>query len=386
MFRSLMIILVLAFLVHFPGCKVPYDPSLEAGVQDFLIVEGFINANGLTSVRLSKSIKLAETGFIKHENGAILQIEGDDNTVYPLMFKGNGLYQSDELTLSSDNIYRLRIKTAEGLEYLSDYSEVLNSPEVEVSWDQQDDGVRIYANTEDPSGQTKYYQWTYEEDWEVKSIRLSLFEVVSINPLVTIKERTLEDVQKVLTCWGHTNSTNILTFSTTALAEVKVSEFPLVFIPNGSDKLTVRYSILARQNAIPRDAYEFLELMKKNSEQMGSLFDPMPSNIKGNIHNVHNPEEPAVGYIYTANPSEKRIFIESAEAGNWQHSMMCLEKFVKRTDFFTLGELFREDMNSIADTLNQIEFNGSETKGWLIYPSPCLDCRLRGGTVKPDFW
>jgi uncharacterized protein YneR len=155
--------LLLIALIPVMGCKEPYDPSLETGAQDFLIVEGFINTEGVTSIQLSRSLKLAEAGFIKPENGASLQIEGDDNTAYPLIFREKGLYQSAELDLEPGNKYRLRIRTSGGSEYLSDYSESRPSPDMEVTWDQQADGIRVYANAEDPTGQAKYYQWTYEE-------------------------------------------------------------------------------------------------------------------------------------------------------------------------------------------------------------------------------
>ncbi len=386
MIRSLKIILSLAFLIHFSGCKESYDPSMESGVQDYLIVEGFINANGVTGIQLSRSVKLSEAGLIKPEKGAVLQIEGDDNTRYPLTFKEKSLYQSEWLELSPGNKYRLRIRTAGGDEYLSDYSDVRYSPAVEVSWDQQDDEVRLYANTEDPAGEAKYYQWTYEETWEVRSVRLSLYEVKLTVPLVSISERTLESMKELFVCWANDTPTNILTSTTAALAENRVSNFPLVFIPNGHDKLAVRYSVLVRQCAIPRGAYEFLELMKKNSEQMGSLFDPMPSSVKGNIHNIHDPDKLAVGYVFTAKASEKRIYITSEEAGNWESSLLCLEAGLRTSDYAAIEKHFRNGRNEIADKLELVDFNGNRYYVWQAYPAACLDCRLRGGTVKPDFW
>jgi hypothetical protein len=39
--------LLLIALIPVMGCKEPYDPSLETGAQDFLIVEGFINTEGV---------------------------------------------------------------------------------------------------------------------------------------------------------------------------------------------------------------------------------------------------------------------------------------------------------------------------------------------------
>jgi hypothetical protein len=385
-YERVRVLLLLIALIQVMGCKEPYDPSLETGVQDYLIVEGVINADGVTSIQLSRSVKLAEAGLIKYEDGASLQIETDNNTIYPLIFKEKGLYQSAELNLNPINKYRLRIKTPGGDEYLSDFTEVGASPDLEVVWDQQDDGVRIYANSEDLTGQTNYYQWTYEETWEVKSVRLSLYEVKKTFPLISIIERPLEEIEELLVCWANDTPTNILTSSTTTLIEDRVNRFPLVFIPNGSDRLSIRYSILVRQYAISREAYEFLELMKKNSEQMGSLFDPMPSTIRGNIHNLQNPDKPAVGYIIAVKASEKRVFITSEEAGNWQDALLCPEVSLRISDVSALEKHFRNSESQIADMRALVDLNGNEYMVWLIYPAICLDCRLRGEPVKPDFW
>lgn len=391
-YKRLRELLLFIVLIQIAGCKEPYDPSLEAGLKDYLIVEGFINTSGVTSIQLSRSMKLADAGLIKPENGAILQIEGDDNTSYPLTFKEKGLYQSAELNLAHGNKYRLRIRTAGGTEYLSDYTDVRSSPGLEVTWDQQADGIRVYASAEDPTGQTKYYQWAYEETWEVRSFKPSIYRVSQAFPTLIIGARSAESVGELLFCWASSVSSNILTVSTAALGEDKVDRYPLVFIPNGSDKPATRYSILVKQYAISREAYEFLELMKKNSEQMGSVFDPQPSTIRGNIINVADPNEPVIGFMVAAAPVEKRIFITSAEAGDWKSNLLCPETYVLNTKD-SVEKYFRhripgQDLYLITDGLDDPESQVPRMLGYFASLPVCLDCRMRGGgsNVKPSFW
>jgi len=38
-------------------------------------------------------------------------------------------------------------------------------------WQRENDGLRLYANARDPQNDTKYYQWKYEETWEIHSSR-----------------------------------------------------------------------------------------------------------------------------------------------------------------------------------------------------------------------
>ncbi len=385
MYKGLRALVLFIALIQVTGCKEPYDPTLESGYKNYLIVEGFVNASGITSLHLSRSMKLDEKGIIKPEKGAALQIEGDDNTVYPLYHEVNGLYKSAVLDLAPGNKYRLRIKTASGSEYLSDYSSVRSSPDIQVSWSQQTNGLGIYVSTADPENQTKYYQWSYDETWEVRSFKRSFYGVRQTVPNLGVFERTPSGIEELFACWANARATNILTASTAALAEDRIDNYPLVFIPNGSDKLAVRYSILVKQYAIPREAYEFLELMRKNSEQMGSVFDPQPSAVRGNIYNVSDPEEPVIGFMVTASPVEKRIFITSAEAGDWRNTMECGEIYVPNVRD-SLERFFRDDRNLIIDGPDDPNSSVPRKLGYFASVPRCLDCRLRGSTVKPSFW
>src|SRR5690606_38038743 len=129
-----------------------------------------------------------------------------------------------------------------------------------------------------------------------------------------------------------------------------IKGFTLVKIPNGSEKLTVRYSMLVSQYAISKEAYEFYEIMKNNTEKMGSVFDPQPSLVRGNITCTTDPGEIVVGFIDCSVSSSQRIFITSEEAGNWPDSRVCQTSYVQNS----LTDLRRElstDAVMIADHL-----------------------------------
>ena len=46
---------------------------------------------------------------------------------------------------------------------------------------------------------------------------------------------------------------------------------------------------------------------------MGSLFDSQPSQLKGNIFNVTNPDEMVIGFVSAGTITEKRIYINNFE-------------------------------------------------------------------------
>ncbi len=68
-------------------------------------------------------------------------------------------------------------------------------------------------------------------------------------------------------------------------------------IPTGSEKLSVAYSDLIRQYAISKEAFNFWTNLKKNTEQLGSLFDLQPFTELGNIQCINNPSVKCIGYI-----------------------------------------------------------------------------------------
>src|SRR6476659_4848915 len=109
-------LLVGAMLIQF-SCRKPFEPILSSPETGYLVVEGFINVRGVTSIRLTRTKKL-EDASVKPELKADLQIVGENSAIYEVKEKGNGLYQSDSLNLPLQK-YQLKIKTADGKEYES---------------------------------------------------------------------------------------------------------------------------------------------------------------------------------------------------------------------------------------------------------------------------
>lgn len=377
--------LMMMFLLS--HCREPYDPALENGVFSFLVVEGAINANGITTITLTRTQRISEKEAKKFETRATVEIEGDNNTRVALTDRGNGVYTSASNILPRDRRYRLRIKTSAGNEYLSEFTTVRVAQPVSATWTQDAEGVELMASTTDPTGQSRYYQWVTEETWEINSALPSYFEVVR-TPAFDIKRRTGQDVENAFRCWNTLRAANILTVSTAAQSADVVSGFSLSKIPNGSEKLDVRYSMLVIQHAISREAFEFYEVLKKNTEQMGSVFDPQPSLVRGNIRCVTDPDETVIGFIESSVPSTYRIFITSEQAGNWQSSLVCPTTYVTISPLELRTSLrTNETAISAAVVADYPDEYGFEIiLGYNIAKSECVDCRGRGNNVRPSFW
>lgn len=358
------------------GCKQEYIPPVEETQQSLLVVEGNLNAGAdSTFIRLTRTQSLDNTSPATGENNAQLTVEGKDNSVRSLIGTGNGYYVSPNLNLIINNEYRLRIKTANGKEYLSEYVKAKATPPIDsIGWHRNNEGVQVYVNTHDPTNATRYYRWEYAETWEIRST----YGPDLIYENGTIRYRILPQ-EDVSVCWKNSLSTNIIIGNTTRLEQDVVNEQPIVFILAGDEKLSYRYSILVKQYALDRDAYSFYELLKKNTEDIGSIFSPQPSEINGNLHCLTNPDELVIGYITASTVASKRIFISAAEVPQWRYYMYCEGIKVPAN----------KDSISAAIIFGLLPaYNVGDIPPHIIFSTPqCVDCTTRGGkTTKPSFW
>ena len=362
-------------------CREKYTPGLTTPNTGYLVIEGIINSGaGPTNIYLSRTNQFAGQGYT-YESGAVVVVEGNDNSMKSLPDRGKGLYSADLPGLDNNIQYRLHITTTDGKEFLSDFATAKITPAIDtISWESENEGIQLFLNTHDEKNNTHYYQWDYVETWEINSSFRSFYkwEVNSVPPPnnnITIVAASADP--SIFTCWQTDASTQILIGSSVKLSSDIINAMPIAFIPPGSEKLSVEYSILVRQFALTEDAYNFLSRIKKNTEQTGSVFDPQPSALNGNIHCKTNPAEMVIGYVSISSVEEKRIFIKATEVPAWDYKSTCMEDSIKDDSVekkFAYGRGLLPTRIAIPGT-------------WYMgAPKECIDCTLRGTNVKPDFW
>jgi Domain of unknown function (DUF4249) len=378
------IFLPIILLIFINGCKEKYDSPYESPDTGYLVVEGAIYSGpGKTTLKLSRSVKLDDKTYV-YETGAKLRVEGNDNSAYNLIEDVKGTYIASNLPLSSNQQYRLRILTNNGKEYLSDYVSVIPNPEIDsIPWVMENDGLQLFVDTHNPQNNTRYYQWEYIETWKFQSqypsyLKLQItdqnYSVVPINPTTNMPDTS------VYTCWQSDTSSSLLLGSSAKLSE-DVIHLPIHFIEAGSQKLGIMYSIIVVQNALSKEAYEFLEKMKKNTEQLGSIFDPQPSQLSGNIHCVSDPSELVVGFVHISNYVEKRIFIAKDDLPAWVYKPVC-----NPVEILNVSDSIRDQSNGRYPAYISLAAIGPNPATVLFAEHECIDCTLTGTNKKPAFW
>jgi hypothetical protein len=389
--------LYISFLLLLSACREKYVPNLDLPASSFLVVEGYINSGaGPTTITLSRTTKLSDAVPIVYETKAIVRIEGKTNTTpIPLAETTKGVYTIPQLTLNPAEQYRVYIKTANGKEYVSTYSTVRSTPPIDsVSWVRNTNGVQIYANTHDATGKTRYYQFFYDETWEFRmpyTSSLKLMIVPSPNPSMPPRKfvaysdsATYGYDSTIFKCWKTNVLKGIEIISTEQLSQDVVSLKPLVFIENGSWKLSQLYTMRFRQRALSKEAFGFFEQVRKNTEQLGSIFDAQPSDNNGNIRCITNAEEIAIGFVEVTQEREQRIWISRAQLGGWRWDRNCQSEIsvlnhTDSLDVVTTGQMILTNPDVILQPSGRIARAFAAA-------IDCVDCRTLGTNVKPPFW
>ena len=386
---------LLIFLILAAGCKKPYNPPAISSPGSYLVVEGIINSGAdSTDIKLSKTVNLASSSAVNPVLHAIVSVQSDQNVTYPLTETTNGNYVSAGLNLNSANKYRLSIKTATE-QYYSDYVPVLNSPPIDsVSYTITGNGINIYSATHDPTNTVKYYRWDYQETWIIHSAYGSYFKSNGD----TVLGRDLINDQ-IYTCWASDTSSTIVLGSSAGLSKAVISGNPITSVASTSEKLSTEYSILVRQYALTGDAYSFWTNIKKNNEQLGSLFDSQPSQINGNIHSATYPTEAVIGYLSVGSTSSQRIFVRNQQLPAWiapnpYPSCQLDTEYYKylppgsKIYVNEVNEFINYDKGAVVVLIpvNAVGPPGQPPTGYSASTPQCVDCTLRGTNKQPSFW
>lgn len=363
-------------------CKKEFTPKLNQTDVSILVVEGYIDGADTVLLKLSRARKIypGDSAVSKNELHARISIEDDQHNTYPIVEIGNGVYKSSMvLNLNPAYQYRLHFFTSDNKEYVSDFVPYkVSRPIDSIGWDIKNDGLQLYVNTQDPTNNTRYYRWEYTETWEFNSQWES---GIMYDPTTrSIVPRT----EQVHTCWRSQNSTNILLGSTTTLSNDVVNKAPIEFFPYHDEKLDIIYSTLVKQYALDLAGYNFWQQMKENTEITGSIFDPQPGLISGNIHCVTDPSQKTIGYIGAGATFQKRIFIISSSLpSDWVQRIFCGDSvwILPPQDYHVLFG----PPGSFLDPVEPI-VSGGNIIGYVGASPICVDCTLTGTNKKPSYW
>ena len=358
--------------VLFYGCIDEYKAKGVEEISDLLVIEGTITDNESVFI-LQRSVGLSEnlTDDI-FVIDAEVSVEKENGEILRGIYTGKGMFVVTTGTLDADTKYRLWVKTR-GEEYRSEFLLPIFSPEIDsVAPLKEGQGkpVFICVYTHDPKDQSRYYLWSYEEIWEAKAELFANYGYLTDEPQF-FNTSTGENTYY---CWGRDNSKKMLLGSSDKLLENVIYQKRLNEIGCTEDRISELYYIKVKQNQIRKEAFDYYSNIQKNIEQTGSIFAPVPSEMRGNIKSITNPGLPVIGYIDVSSTTIKEAFVPAI--GLYEGMSFCYSSITDDPEF-------------AYPIYGYYEYEPRANPPIIQYaPQQCVDCRLKAKASKkrPDFW
>ena len=374
------IMAILAILLG-TSCIDEYVQDAETQQTGILVIEGTITGDSIVTVYVNRTVRMdqtATTGGVEH--GAEVRILCSDGTQSGAGTEvEGGKYVVPYHALDMSKSYCLQVKTG-GKTYQSEFMQPLQTPPIDsLYWykENTEAPVDIFISTHDPEEKARYYLWTFDEDWEiVPYYNTTYYAKIEGSNEVFIPYET--NPNPYYHCWNRMRSQHVLIEDATRYAENNIVGYPLQTFPCSDDRVCYLYCISVTQQALNEEAYQYYQNKQKMTEEMGTIFSPMPSELKGNITCLEDPEVEVVGYIHVTIPVFRRLFITRED--------VYLDNGECR--LYTREEVLR--MNPGAFSPLEVGFryvyNGAEgyNPNWARFE--CVECTAKGTKVKPDFW
>ncbi|MEM9649336.1 MAG: DUF4249 domain-containing protein [Bacteroidota bacterium] len=375
----------------FCACTEPI--ALDVSGSDSVLVVDALITDELKNheILLSRSSQ-TDTEEPIPEQSAVVSIWADNQQEYSFTEVEPGKYVADNTFAAQINKdYELRITTRDGSNYSSQSVRLPSGTEIDnvyaelTQTDNGLNGLSIKVDSFDPTGDSQYYRYKYEETYKVIAPKWIPQELIigSEDPLV-IADIPQREEKRI--CFASEKSNGIFLTNTTNSVEDRVTGFEVRFIDQDNYIISHRYSILVQQFVLNREAYEFYEQLNDFSSSENIFSESQPGFINSNVFPQDNSNQLVAGYFVVSSVSERRFFFNYTDffPDSEQPPFVedCREGFDAPDDEVLARLIRNEQISLLGFTFNSVGF----VDGYIIQPRVCGDCTALGSNIVPDFW
>jgi hypothetical protein len=308
------------------SCIDPFVTESIEGPQ-LLTVEGMVTSGvGPHVINLSRSANYGSIfeALVRPVSGATIIVRDDlgNVTFFTENTVDRGSYNSPaNFSAQVGRSYTLLFRLVDGKAY-SSFPETLQAvPELDdLSYQvvtipvegetNPRSGIQLIGSFSDPSDQNNFYFWRNDPSVYILKTRPDLF---TIRP-PDADDRDPDPKDCCDTCF----KTELVGNESIFIAQDDNfnglnTKIPIGFVEDDGLRFIQTFRIDVKQLSITQRAYRFLRLVKQQNEINGSVFDPPPANIRGNVVSLDNPEETVLGYFMAAGERKKRIYINGRD-------------------------------------------------------------------------
>ncbi len=363
------------------ACVELFEPVLKE-TQEVMVISGMISDKpGRHTLSVSKSAPYRTPIFQPVEQCVVTVTDQEGNMIH-YTDEGEGIYSADipDEYLDTGDAISVHVVTPDMKEYRSFYDTILPCPLINsVYWEFQYmetnnpeknlPGIQFYLDMSGASSDSRNLLWQVEETWEYWASLIGThrwwegwWEEFRSNPLYK--------------CWKSFPLQQFYTGTTRQLSSNTLQRVALNYVSNETDRLSITYSLLVKQQSLSRSAYDYFQRMDEQADESGGLYDRQHATVTGNLYSVHDPEELVLGYFHASQVWEQRIFVQNNNFFEFNIPHISCEY---------------QPLSVIA------EWEKIEYPVYIYTPGPfqpsytgeqfCFDCRIQGGdTIKPEYW
>ncbi len=315
MYRKLFWVVVV--LLGFVGCIDPVDFKYK-GQTEHLVVEGkFTNQPNLNYVRLSMSRPFESVAYVFVDDATVYITSDGEERINFLNDKSGYYYPENNAGGSEGHTYTLHVTTGEGNVYESEPTEILSAVSIDsVRYAQEEaqsqiegqrfaeimPGYRFFIDYTDPALEDNYYRWSYQVEFEVDTQPQDYLERGCVScPRPAPKSCCAQ-------CWIQRSEDKIIVGTDRLTDGQQVIRQPLFFLPYEM-YMNIRMKLTIQQHNLSQQAYDFFKSMEQQKETTGEIFDPPPTEVKGNMRNINNEQEQVIGLFEVSAVATKQIVV-----------------------------------------------------------------------------
>jgi hypothetical protein len=255
------------------------------------------------------------------------------------------------------------------------------TPEIiDAGFKRDEEGVEVFVSTQGNANADDFL-WTFDETWIYRPrIRTPYIYVPEIKD---VRER--KEAEQNSLCFKTESSPGILLETSSRFRDQVVFQKTITEIPEGDERIMERYSALISQKGVASKDVAFWEILKKNTEDIGSIFSPLPSLIGGNIKSLDAAKSPVIGQVSLGVIRQRRIYINQVQVSPWNYLDPNFNDCV-----IELDPVFRMDYQVIFGNGAVVPARplmvGTTIVGYYPATKRCTDCSLYASKLKPTFW
>jgi hypothetical protein len=314
---TIYLILLLMF-----SCLDPYKLVLPEG-ERLITVDGYITtAPGPHVIRLTRTDTYGSVfeGLIRPVSQATVAIRDSDGEEVILEEQAErGVYWTPiNFRAEVGKSYSLQIDVM-GNSYVSFPEKVLPVPQIDslsyrsvkLSTENRlktKTVVQVFVHFSDPGDQQNLYYWRTAPGVYVLVANPELHRLPDTHPT---NPRGPDPKDCCATCYlKDTRKTQDFALAADENFNGLANRVQVTFIEDDGIKFRQTYRAEIQQMRITPGAHRFLRLVEQQLRISGSVFDPPPANIRGNIISLSNPDETVLGYFIAAAVNTKQVYID----------------------------------------------------------------------------